>query len=101
MKRTVSILFATAALSGSALVMSAPVAEAGDYTCRGTLTNRSIDGNVVVPTGASCVINGGKIDGNIKVYRNAAVRVTGTTVKGNIEGDRHRSVIASRAYVDG
>ncbi|WP_432558735.1 hypothetical protein [Granulicoccus sp. GXG6511] len=101
MKRTVSLVFATAALAGSAIVLSAPIAHADDYVCRGTITNRSIDGDVVVPSGATCTINGGDIDGNVKVYRNATVHVNGTTVKGNLQAENHRHVASARARIDG
>lgn len=100
MKRTVSIAFAAAALAGSALIVT-PVAHAGDYPCRGTITNRSFGGDVVVPSGATCTLNGGLVDDNVKVYRGAKLYMNGTTVKGSLQAENHAHVSSASARING
>ena len=41
-----------------AFSIGVPTAEAGDRTCRGTLGAITVDDNLLVPRGATCVLNG-------------------------------------------
>ncbi|MGZ8622965.1 MAG: hypothetical protein ACXWYQ_02265, partial [Actinomycetota bacterium] len=62
MKRSLIILIALIAGSSYAV---AP-ARADDRTCRGTIGPVHIDGNVIVPSGATCTLSGTRIDGNVE-----------------------------------
>jgi hypothetical protein len=76
-----------ACLVCSAAVLAwAPAAAASDVTCTGGTTNPlegTIDGNVVVPAGASCRIHG-TVTGNVTAFKGAAVGIrAGSMVRGN------------------
>ena len=81
------------ALAG-ALLVAAP-AQADDRICRGTIGARAIDGNVVVPKGASCTLLGTRVDGNVLVKGNATLVARGAKVDGNIQADNHRRVVVT------
>jgi len=73
-----------------ALVGAASAVRAADTTCTSTLTG-TIDGNVVVPDGASCTLSDATIAGNIHVLQNASLTVDATqqptTIDGNVQAD--------------
>lgn len=81
------------ALAGSILV-AAP-ASADDRVCRGTIGAKAIDGDVVVPKGASCTLLGTRVDGNVLVKGNATLVARGVKVNGNIQADNHRRVVVT------
>ncbi|WP_106399941.1 hypothetical protein [Actinocorallia populi] len=88
------------------LVTAAPAAADDDVTCRGTITARSIDGNVQVPRGATCRLLGTRVDGDVKVNKNATLIARGVRVKGNIQAAKHKRVDvrprgSARSFVDG
>lgn len=92
------------ALAGSLLV-AAP-AQADDRVCRGTIGSVAIDGDVVVPQGASCTLLGTRVDGNVLVKGNATLVARGAKVGGNVQADNHRRVVitprdGSRSRVEG
>jgi hypothetical protein len=97
MKTQVKTLVAAVplALMGSLFVGAAP-AHADERVCRGAIGATSIDGDVVVPQGASCTLLGTRVDGNVKVYRNATLAVRGARIGGNIQADNHRRVIVTK-----
>jgi hypothetical protein len=85
-------------------------AQADDRRCAGTIGAASIDGDVVVPQGATCTLTGTRVDGNVKVYGNAKLVAKGVRVGGSIQAENHRNVqvlprwsngTASRSVVDG
>lgn len=81
------------ALAGSLLV-AAP-ASADDRVCRGTIGSKLIDGDVVVPKGASCTLLGTRVDGNVLVKGNATLVARGVKVDGNIQAGNHRRVVVT------
>ncbi|XVX19830.1 hypothetical protein ACQP1U_16285 [Actinomycetota bacterium] len=87
-------------LGGAAIVAAAPAASA-DTTCRSTLTGRHIDGNLIVPSGATCTVKGGSVDGNVHVYGNAAVYLERTRVGGDVQGENHRVIRVTDSVVGG
>ena len=80
-----------ALVAGLTVGLGAP-AQADDRRCAGTIGAVSIDGDVVVPQGATCNLIGTRVDGNVKVYRNAQLVAKGARVGGNIEAENHRNV---------
>jgi hypothetical protein len=73
-----------------ALVGGASAVRAADTTCTSTLTG-TIDGNVVVPDGASCTLSEATVAGNVQVLQNASLTVDATqqptTIDGNVHAD--------------
>lgn len=62
-------------------------ASADDVTCRGTIGARSIDGTVVVPSGATCTLitQSARIGGNVQSEGFRSVTVSGGSVGGSIQ----------------
>jgi hypothetical protein len=53
----------------------------------------TLPGNLVVPNGATCTLNGARVAGNILVEKNATLNVgTGSKIRGNIEAEQCNSV---------
>src|SRR6516162_547449 len=73
-----------------ALVGGASGVRAADTTCTSTLTG-TIDGNVVVPDGASCTLSDATVAGDVQVLQNASLTVDAiqqpTTIDGNVHAD--------------
>ena len=74
-----------------------------EEACTGTIGEVAIDDDVVVPDGATCVLEGTVVDGNILVEPNATLRADGVEVGGNVQTDdggaAHVTVVNSE--VDG
>jgi hypothetical protein len=93
---------AAATLGLLALTMMASAALADDWVCRGTIGKVKIDGNVIVPAGATCKLNGTRVDGNVEVRGNARLYASGVRVDGNVQSQGFRVVhVTQRSYVDG
>ncbi len=76
-------------------VVTAPLASADTRTCRGTINAVSIDGDIVVPSGASCTLRGTMVDGNVLVRRDATLEARGVRVGGSVQADGHRFVLVA------
>jgi hypothetical protein len=72
-----------------------------ETTCRGTIGARSLDGDIRVPSGATCRLDRTHVDGNVKVYRNARLIATGVRVGGNIQAENAASVVVTRGRIGG
>ncbi|MDO5534303.1 MAG: S-layer homology domain-containing protein [Propionibacteriaceae bacterium] len=83
------------------LAIAPATAHADDLTCRGTIANRSWDGDVVVPAGASCTLNNVRVDGNVKSYGRSQVTINAGSVKGNVQAEGSRTVTVNGTTVDG
>jgi len=71
-----------------ALLATAPGALAGDTNCTSTIAGTTINGNVVVPNGARCVLDGDKVTGNVTVGQRATLLAKNlTTIAGNVQAD--------------
>lgn len=85
MKRLVATVSTAAMLgSGFALASAAP-AFADDRICRGFIGQRVIDGNVIVPKGADCTLQGTTVKGNVIVRAYADVDIHRANIDGNIQ----------------
>lgn len=82
-------------------LLTAPAAYADDRTCRGTIGAQQIDGNVIVPSGATCTLAGTRVDGNVEVKGDATLVVKGVKVGGSIQAENHERVVVRPRKVDG
>lgn len=81
------------ALAGTLLVSSP--AQADDRRCTRSIGAVSVDGNVIVPQGATCALRGTRVDGNVLVKRGAKVIARGVKVNGNVQGENHLNVVVT------
>lgn len=98
MKRTrllVLALVATAAL----VLASAPVAQADDVPCTTLVIGAQVDGNVVVPSGATCNLWFSEVRGNVIVRPGATLDFFVSTAYGNIEGDGFSEILVNLSTV--
>lgn len=85
--RATCATLSTLALSAG-LVATATPALADDRICRGTLGSTSVSTNIVVPSGASCTLNGTRVDGNVIVRGNGSVLITNDArIDGNVQAE--------------
>ena len=92
---------AAGALALSVVALGPSPAFANDLTCTGTISNRSVDGSVIVPNGASCTLNNVYVDGDVKSYSRSNVTINSGTVKGNVQAERSNAVVVNGTRVDG
>ncbi|HET6713251.1 MAG TPA: hypothetical protein VFI59_06030 [Actinomycetota bacterium] len=97
MKRSLLAIFALI----TALMVQVGPAWADDRICRGTIGSVHIDGNVIVPSGASCTLLGTRIDDNVEVERRGTLVARGVGIGGNLQTQDHRSVLVTPRRSDG
>jgi hypothetical protein len=73
-------------------LLAAAPAQADDRRCTGTIGPADVDGNVIVPSGATCTLRGTRVDDNVLVRRAAVLEAFGVRVGGNIQAENHRRV---------
>jgi preprotein translocase subunit YajC len=95
------VLFIPLALILIALLMAAAPAQADDRQCTGTIGAVDVDGNVVVPSGATCTLGGTRVDDNVLVRPGAVLEAFGVSVGGNIQAENHLRVIVGVRTVNG
>ncbi|MEE1620764.1 hypothetical protein ACQ7DA_07590 [Zafaria sp. J156] len=101
MKKQLTTLALAAGLAAGGLLAATP-AQAADRTCRGTIANTTVSGNVVVPAGATCKLSRVVVRGDVKVGRDSSLGTYYGTVQGNIQGTTApRTVLVSRTHVKG
>lgn len=95
--RTITALVVAAGL----LLSAAPLAQAEERTCRGSLGAITVD-NLRVPDGATCTLDGTKVKGTIKVESRATLVADGIRVIGNVQAeDAARVVVRAGSTVGG
>ena len=71
-----------------AVIGGAPAVHAAVTSCAGSLSG-NLNGNIVVPTGASCVLSDATVTGSVQVQQNASLVVDATqqptTIGGNVQ----------------
>jgi hypothetical protein len=90
--RHLGVVSAALAIGVITASLNVPAAQADDRRCTGRILAKSVDGDVVVPRGATCRLVGTRVDGNVKVYRGATLIARGVRVGGNIQAENHRRV---------
>ena len=83
-----------------ASILGAPPALADDRRCTGTIGAVHIDGNVIVPAGATCRLIRTRVDDNVFVRDGAVLVARGVRVGGNIQATEHRRVLVAPRKVD-
>jgi hypothetical protein len=66
--------FATATLVFWIMLVALPGAHAADTTCTTVITD-TVNGNLIVPAGAQCFLNGTTVSGNVTVEKGAQLLV--------------------------
>lgn len=93
------------AVAGSLMLgvwgLTPTLAHADDVTCTTTMSNRHVDGSVIVPQNATCTLNNMTIDGDVKSYSRSTVTINGGSVDGNVQAEGSSTVIVNRVRVDG
>jgi hypothetical protein len=89
-RRTTRRLPLAALIVMLAALTAAPGATAGDTMCVGALTG--VHDNVIVPSGADCVLTGADVRGNVLILSEGSLRAvasgpTTTRIAGNVQGD--------------
>jgi hypothetical protein len=82
-----------------ALLVVGP-AHADDRRCRGSIGAVHVDGNVIVPQGATCTLRGTRVDGNVHVNARARLLARGVRVGGSIQAENHRNVVVAPRRVN-
>jgi hypothetical protein len=73
----------------------------GDFICIGLVTSVNQE-NVIVPSGASCTLEGVTITGNLKVEPRGILTARTVNIGGSIQADEHRRVtITTNSQVTG
>jgi hypothetical protein len=81
--------FAIVALSAFCVVFGAGSAALAQTSSCNTTMSGTIPGNLVVPTGTTCTLNGARVAGNVLVEKSATLNVgTGSKIRGNIEAEQ-------------
>jgi len=85
-KKTGALSALSATLLLAVIMPSMPFAMADDTVCVGFITG--IHDNVVVPSGAACLISSASISGNVKAESGAlSLIISGGSVHGNVQAD--------------
>lgn len=100
MKRLATFLSILSLTAAGTLVAAGP-ASADDTVCRGTISKRTIDGDLIVPKGATCAVNSLTVKGNVQVKDGATFRSYHSTVEGNVQADGFKYVRYTYGWVEG
>lgn len=93
---------AALALSTTPVVGADPVPLAADTICTSTIGATTVPGKLVVPAGATCVLNGTRVLGSIEIAANATLRATRINVAGDLLGNQARLVsVTGSSHVEG
>jgi hypothetical protein len=96
------LMAATLAVGGLGLVTATAAPVQADRSCSGTLKDTTIDGNVQVPRGATCIMYGVRVKGDIQVAHGGTIRFSSGTVEGNVQGvSSPHTLSVYNATVDG
>jgi cytoskeletal protein CcmA (bactofilin family) len=70
-----------------AFLFHVPVVQADTFSCDGAPGNIKIDDDVLVPDGATCILEGTRVKGNVNVEAGGALRTRNARIGGNIQAD--------------
>jgi hypothetical protein len=90
-KLSIPLAFAASALIAAGEMMTlAPTAQASLVTrCVGEGGNVTVPGDLVVPAGQSCWLEGTTVQGNVKVRKNADLVADGATFQGRVHAGKN------------
>jgi hypothetical protein len=83
-----------------AVLVSAPSATAAGGQCTGTMTG-TINGNVLVPPGASCLLSAAHVIGSVTVGAGATLTGTGSTIDQNLSATDAANVLFLGGHIGG
>jgi hypothetical protein len=83
------LAFALASVFALTIAVQAALAE--ERVCRGTIGATTVD-NLLVPTGATCTLNGTKVQGTVKIENGARLYAEGIKVIGNVQSEGFKVV---------
>ena len=83
--------FISTVIAAASILGTAAPAHADDRRCAGTIGDRSIDGNVIVPGGRTCRLNGTRVDDNVFVRDDSRLIARGVRVGGDIQAKMRTS----------
>jgi hypothetical protein len=83
--------FTTATLAFGIMLAALPAARAAETTCTTVMTG-TVNGNLVVPAGTQCSLNGATVTGNVTVGKGAQLLIFAGTIYGNIQAHQCNSV---------
>jgi hypothetical protein len=103
MRSGLLVAVTVAAVIGAALLTGGQRASASaPILCFGTITGASITGNLEVPSGVICELNGTTVAGNVVVDSNASlVEDSNATIKGSVTGLPGANFIVLEGFVGG
>jgi hypothetical protein len=81
-------------------LMAAAPAQADDRRCTGTIGAVDVDGNVIVPSSATCTLRGTRVDDNVFVRPGAVLEARGVRIGGNIQAENHQRVLVAPRTVN-
>lgn len=93
----VAVLASAALAASSVLLVAQPASGALVTRCTGVAGAVTVPNDLVVPNGASCVLEGTVVEGDVKVGKGADLLLDGATVTGSLTvvNDAYADVIAS------
>lgn len=99
-------LVGAVAVCGVSIVMlvassSAQANRVGSVSCMGPTGAVTFPGNLTVPPGASCFLQGGTVDGNVSIGSGAQFVAVGGLIKGNVSSQGAQSIVVSLTTVEG
>jgi hypothetical protein len=79
---------------GLGIMLAAIPARADETSCTGSLVGVTINGNLVVPDGATCSLTNMRVTGNVLVGTGATLNVPGgnVTISGNLQANQCKNV---------
>lgn len=94
------------AVCGVAIVMlvassSAQAKTVGSVSCTGPTGGVTLPGNVTVPPGAFCFLQGGTVDGNVYIGSGARFTAIGAVIEGNVSSEGAQSIFVALTTVEG
>lgn len=93
MKKSITGVFAIAAVAAAGLLTAVPASADLVTRCSGTAGEVTVPGDLVVPAGQACDLTGTTIDGDVRVRAGADLIGEGVTVTGQVVG-------AADAYIE-
>lgn len=96
------LMAATLAVGGLGLVTATAAPAQADRSCSGSIKNTTINDNVHVPRGASCIMYSVRVKGDIKVASGGTIRFSTGRIDGNVQGESSPHTLSVyKSTVDG
>ncbi|CAN5319374.1 hypothetical protein BH20ACT3_BH20ACT3_16820 [soil metagenome] len=97
LRQTAALALIPAAL---ALAACEPTNPTSPGSCNGRIDGRTVE-KVIVPQGATCVLENTRVQANVEVKRDTTLIARGARIGGNIQAENHREVRVGRSTTVG